>query len=243
MERMEMKFFELIEVMQMLAEIMDDISEAIETINGHQVEITWVEDKVVGINIDGKEYGGYTTGEFAIDIDELFEIMELCGEEEEEPVVKKPEFPVAINNRTFTVTLEDFNQQYNVYLTGDENMVVPKPKPIDELENGYFVYCEDNLGFSHYGFVSKCRSYDRPAGYTWSSRASVLNTMLPYHITEVVYNRESANIRVHDLFEIVDVGRKKGYSLAVDLDDSDGEFQYSIVDPTNPDHEIHRIIY
>lgn len=241
---MEERFFELVAILRELAEIMDDIIEAMEIINGHKVEATWIDEEMVGLAIDGKEYGGFTGGEFYIDIDELFEILGLCDEtEEEKPVVKKPKFPVTINNHTFNVTLEDFNQQYNVYLTGDENMVVPKPKPIDELEDGYFVYCEDNLGFSHYGFVSKCRSYDRPAGYTWSSRASVLNTMLPYHITEVAYNRESANIRVHDLFEIVNTGRKKGYSLAVDLDNSDGEFQYSIVDPTNPEHDIHRIIY
>lgn len=75
---MEEKFFELVSILRELAELMDDILEARETVNGHRIEITWVNTEVVGISIDHKEYGGFTGGEFYIDIDELFEIIELC---------------------------------------------------------------------------------------------------------------------------------------------------------------------
>lgn len=75
---MEEKFFELVSILRELAELMDDILEARETVNGHRIEITWVNTDVVGITIDQKEYGGFTGGEFYIDIDELFEIIELC---------------------------------------------------------------------------------------------------------------------------------------------------------------------
>jgi hypothetical protein len=77
---MEEKFFELIAILEALAEVVDDILEARETINGHRIEITWVNTEVVGISIDHKEYGGFTApdGDYYIDIDELFEIIELC---------------------------------------------------------------------------------------------------------------------------------------------------------------------
>lgn len=77
---MEEKFFEFIEILAQLAEVVDDILEARETINGHSVEITWVNTNVVGIAIDQKEYGGFTApdGEYYVEPDELFEIIELC---------------------------------------------------------------------------------------------------------------------------------------------------------------------
>jgi hypothetical protein len=77
---MEEKFFELIAILEALAEVVDDILEARETINGHRIEMTWVNTEVVGISIDQKEYGGFTApdGEYYVDIDELFEIIELC---------------------------------------------------------------------------------------------------------------------------------------------------------------------
>ena len=75
---MEERFFELIAILAELAEVVEDLIEAREVINGHKVEITWVNTNVVGITIDQKEYGGFTGGEFYIDIDELFEIIELC---------------------------------------------------------------------------------------------------------------------------------------------------------------------
>lgn len=75
---MEERFFELIAILAELAEVVDDILEARETVNGHRIEITWVNTDVVGITIDQKEYGGFTGGEYYVDIDELFEIIELC---------------------------------------------------------------------------------------------------------------------------------------------------------------------
>ena len=72
------QFFELVSILRELAVMMDDILEAMEIINGYKVEATWVDDEMVGIAIDGKEYGGFTDGEFYVDIDELFEIIELC---------------------------------------------------------------------------------------------------------------------------------------------------------------------
>lgn len=77
---MEERFFELISILRELAEAMDDILEAMETINGHQIEATWIGEDVVGIAIDHKEYGGFTApdGDYYVDIDELFEIIELC---------------------------------------------------------------------------------------------------------------------------------------------------------------------
>jgi hypothetical protein len=75
---MEEKFFELIAILAELAEVVDDILEVRETVNGHRIEITWVNTDVVGISIDKKEYGGFTGGEYYVDIDELFEIIELC---------------------------------------------------------------------------------------------------------------------------------------------------------------------
>lgn len=77
---MEQKFFELIAILAELAVMMDDILEARETINGHRIEITWVNTEVVGISIDQKEYGGFTApdGDYYVDIDELNEIIELC---------------------------------------------------------------------------------------------------------------------------------------------------------------------
>lgn len=77
---MEERFFELIAILAELAEIVDELIEAREIINGHDVEITWVNTDVVGIAIDSKEYGGFTApdGDYYIDIDELFEIIELC---------------------------------------------------------------------------------------------------------------------------------------------------------------------
>jgi hypothetical protein len=77
---MEERFFELVAILRELAEIMDDIIEARETVNGHQLEITWIDANVVGINIDHKEYGGFTApdGEYYVEPDELIEIVELC---------------------------------------------------------------------------------------------------------------------------------------------------------------------
>lgn len=74
------QFFELVSILRELAVMMDDILEARETINGHRIEITWVNSDVVGISIDQKEYGGFTApdGDYYIDVDELFEIIELC---------------------------------------------------------------------------------------------------------------------------------------------------------------------
>lgn len=241
---MEERFFELVSILRELAEAIDDILESIETINGHRIEATWINEEMVGIAIDHKEYGGFTGGEFYIDIDELLEILSLCGEtEEEKPKTEKPEFMIILNDHIFNVRLEDYNQCYNVYLEGDEDIDVPQPEIIKENPTGYYMLCKDNLGFTHFGFVAKYRSYDRPAGYMWSSRASVFNEFLPCHITEAYYNRQTVSISIEDLKDIVDFGRYLGYSLAVDLDDSNGEFQYSVVDPTNPEHDIHRIIW
>ncbi len=77
---MEERFFELIAILAQLAKVVDDLIEAREIINGHRVEITWVNTDVVGITIDQKEYGGFTApdGEYYIEPDELFEIIELC---------------------------------------------------------------------------------------------------------------------------------------------------------------------
>lgn len=77
---MEEKFFELVSILRELAVMMDDILETMEVINGHRVEATWIDEEMVGIAIDQKEYGGFTApdGDYYIDVDELFEIIELC---------------------------------------------------------------------------------------------------------------------------------------------------------------------
>lgn len=152
------------------------------------------------------------------------------------------------NGHTYEVKLNDCNQHWVVWLSGDEDSdyrVTKNGKLLAETRLFWIICGQDTLGFWHYGAVQKEEDKFHEAGYMWSSRSSVMNAYMEHHICDVYLNRCSAAISLEDLRLICKAASKVAEELdfAIDVErDDNGEVTYYIVSANYEEHDIHELL-
>lgn len=89
----------------------------------------------------------------------------------------------------------DFMSRNNTpYIVGEEDLKTGEVVLEKEVEDGtYFVRKTNIDGIFTYGFKQNKEDYfGNPAGYVWSSRASVMNKQFNLALIEVVYKKENS---------------------------------------------------
>lgn len=85
-----------------------------------------------------------------------------------------------------------------LYLVGEEDLKTGEIVLEKEVEDGtYFVRKTNIDGIFKYGFRQNKEDYfGNPAGYVWSSRASVMNKQFNLALIDVVYKREKSYLPI-----------------------------------------------
>lgn len=149
------------------------------------------------------------------------------------------------NGKKYIGKLVDYNQHWNIWLTGelDENYKLLESGVIlDQNDYHQIIAGEDKLGFWHYGIKQLEDDVEHAAGYIWSSRPSVMNMYLSNHIVDAVINQMVVAISLEDLKRILKTASKVQRDLAIDVERWDEETCYHIVSLLNEGHDVHSIL-
>lgn len=160
----------------------------------------------------------------------IAEMEETLISVKETEIPTRISFPVIINGKEMMCRLDDYNQEWNIRLSGnDEPEGKLNYKTIAETKGNILVWCKDSLGFVHFGAIGKQAHYDQEAGYMWSSRASVFNGLGCEHCMEGSYNHGVVGIPIDWVKSIVDGLRENGIDIRIFKTIDDGEIKYTLI--------------
>jgi len=149
------------------------------------------------------------------------------------------------NGHVYHGKLVDYNQHWNVWLTGqmDESYKLLESGTVLDEDDYYQLWCgQDTLGFWHYGARQLEDNIEHAAGYMWSSRASIMNKYLPSHIADIVVNQMATAVSLEDLKRILKAAAVVQPDLAIDVEQWHGETNYHIVSLLNEEHDVHEVL-